>query len=181
MLVVDPRGRGLQYSTHIEKLYPLAVGDVIDVDGVRIEGLKADHGPLVVRFFFGLAKIAETPGPNERVGLGAIGFKVTVDGKTLVNMGDTLFQKDWEELRGMEPDVLMLPIGGRVIPNTMDEQEALEVVKLLSPQMVIPCHYNNDLLWIRKANPADDEMFQREVEEMGFACKIIQYGDKIVI
>ena len=81
----------------------------------------------------------------------------------------------------MEPDVLMLPIGGRVIPNTMDEQAALEVVKLMSPKVVIPCHYNLDLLWARNANPADDEMFKRSVENMGHTCKIMQYGGEIVV
>ena len=36
-----------------------------------------------------------------------------------------------------EPDVLMIPIGGRVIPNTMNEKEAVEAVKLLKPKIVI--------------------------------------------
>jgi L-ascorbate metabolism protein UlaG (beta-lactamase superfamily) len=179
--ILGPRSRGVQYSTRIDKLYPLDVGDVIDVDGVRIEGLKAVHGPLQIRFFFGLANITETPGPGERVGLGAIGFKVNVEGKTAVNLGDTLFQEEWKEWKGMEPDVLMLPIGGRVIPNTIDEKEALEVVKLMSPKMVIPCHYNNDILWIKNANPADGEMFKREVEKIGLACTIMKHGDAIIV
>ena len=95
--------------------------------------------------------------------------------------GDTLFQEEWKDLNGMEPDVLMLPIGGRVIPNTIDEKEALEVVELMSPKMVIPCHYNNDILWMKNANPADDEMFKREVEKMGLTCAIMKHGDEIVV
>ena len=98
-----------------------------------------------------------------------------------MNLGDTLFQKEWNKLIGLEPDVLMILIGGRVIPNTMDETEALEVVKLLSPKLGIPCHYNSRLLWVRNANPADDAMFKHEVEKMGFSCTIMQYGDEINI
>jgi len=176
--IVDPRCRGIQYSTRIEKVYPIDVGEVVDVDNVQIEGLKTVHGPLKIRFFFGLANLTVRPGPGERVGLGAIGFKVTVDGKTLVNLGDSLLQEEWE---GLRPDVSMIPIGGRLVPNTMDEKEALEAVKLISPKRVIPCHYNNDLLWIREANPADDEMFKREVEKMGIECEIMKNGDEIVV
>lgn len=180
--VLDPRNRGIQYSTRMEKVCPLEVGDAVMLDGVGIEGFKAVHGPLTLEFFFGLAKVTETPGPGGRVGIGSIGFKVTVDGKTIVNMGDTvLLEEEWKGLEGLEPDVLMIPIGGREIPNTVDEEEALEVVKLMSPKMVIPCHYNNDFLWIKNANPADHKMFKREVEKMGLACTIMQYGDEIVV
>ncbi len=68
----------------------------------------------------------------------------------------------------------MIPIVGRVVKNTMGEEEALEAVKLISPKKVILCHYNCDALWIRKLNPADDEMFKREVEKMGSECIIRQ-------
>jgi len=38
------------------------------------------------------------PGPNERVGWGAIGFVIKIDGKRLVNPGDTLLQeKEWKK------------------------------------------------------------------------------------
>jgi len=38
--------------------------------------------------------------------------------KSVVNLGDTVFQEEWE---GLKPDVLMIPIGGRVVRNTMQE------------------------------------------------------------
>jgi L-ascorbate metabolism protein UlaG (beta-lactamase superfamily) len=78
----------------------------------------------------------------------------------------------------MKPDVLMVPIGGSPTP---DEQEALELVKILSPKLVIPCHYNDPFFFIKNANPADDVMFKREVEKMGFECTIMDYGDEITI
>jgi len=75
----------------------------------------------------------------------------------------------------------MIPIGGRVVKNTMDEKEALEAVRLMEPKKVIPTHYNCAFLWQRNINPADDVMFKREVEKMGLECSIMKYGDEIMI
>jgi len=174
--LLDPRNRGIHYSTKLDRLYPLDVGETMDVDGIRIAGLKAIHGPVVVYFLFGLLRREFAPGPGERVGLGAIGFKITVGDTTLVNLGDTLIQKEWE---GLNPDMLMIPIGGRIAKNTMNENEALEAVELISPKLVIPCHYNGAFFWKRNVNPADDGYFKKQVENMGIECRIMGYGDEI--
>ena len=123
--------------------------------------------------------IDKQPGPGERVGLGSMGFKFTLDGKTLVNLGDSILQTEWA---GLAPDVLMLPIGG--LGNntwTMDVSDALEAVKLIRPKMAIPCHYNAPFLWIRNIAPADDKFFKREVERLGIECNIMQRGDTLEI
>ena len=176
-LLLDPRKRGVHYSTKLDKVYALDVGETIDVDGVKIQGLKSVHGPVVVCFLFGMIRHETVPGPGERVGLGAIGFKITVGDTTLVNLGDSLIQKDWE---GLKPDILMIPIGGRVAKNTMNEEEALEAVQLISPKLVIPCHYNAAFFWKRNCNPADDQFFKNQVEDMGIECRIMGYGDEFV-
>ena len=75
----------------------------------------------------------------------------------------------------------MIPIGGRTIPNTMNEKEALEAVRIMKPKVVIPCHYNCPALFSKNYNPADDTMFKREVEKMGIECSIMKYGDSISI
>ena len=75
----------------------------------------------------------------------------------------------------------MIPIGGRVIKNTMGEKYALEAVSLLEPKKVIPCHYNGDFLWQRNINPADDELFKREVEKMGIECIVMKSGNEILV
>ena len=176
--IVAPRGKDIQYSTHLEKVYPLGVGEVVDLDDVKIEGLKAVHGPVVVKFL-GLKLLNENPGPGKRVGLGAIGFKINIGNKTIINLGDTLLQKEWEGI--IKPDVLMIPIGGQLYKNTMNVEEALEAVKMMSPKKVIPCHYNCGFLLSRKLNVANDEMFKREVEKMGLECIIMKYGDEISV
>lgn len=81
------------------------------------------------------------PGPEERVGWGAIGFTIELDGRSIVNLGDTLLQtREWQTIS--RPEVLMIPIGGKGIHNTMDEREALQAVSIINPDIVIPCHYN---------------------------------------
>jgi hypothetical protein len=72
---------------YLEKVYPLDVGEAVTLDGVTIEGLKAVHGPLIVKFF-GLKLLNEKPGPGERIGLGAIGFKINIDDKVIVNINN---------------------------------------------------------------------------------------------
>ena len=106
-----------------------------------------------------------------------MGFKITIDDKTIVNLGDSLLQREWE---GLKPDVLILPIGGLGDDTwTMDVPDAIEAVKIISPRKVIPCHYNVPFFWIRNAAPADDQLFKREVEKLGIECCIMKHGNEI--
>ena len=176
-LVVAPRGRGVKYDTPLEKVYPIDVGEEVNLKEFQVKGLQAVHGSIKLKLF-GLIKLEIKPGPDERIGLGAIGFEIKIDNKVIVNLGDTLLQREWE---GLNPDILMIPIGGRKVHNTMDEEEALEAVKMMSPKMVIPCHYDCGALLSRKLNQADADLFKREVEKMGIECIIMKDGDEIEV
>ncbi len=175
--VIDPRGRALTSWIEYENLHPLDVGESITLNDVQIEAIKSVHGPISVPIFG--FKIKKQPGLGERTGLGAIGYKIVIGDKIIVNLGDTILLKEWE---GLKPDVLMLPIGG--LGNntwTMDVADAIEAVKLIAPKIVIPCHYNVPFLWIKKMSTADDQLFKREVEKLGVDCHIMHYGDEIEI
>ena len=216
-------GEGLEedfLSEHVEKVHKIDVGEIVDLEGLKVEGLKVQHGPLPVRLGYGLMEmknmllershggqeiffaskrishkdnvtnvrshgtikllfgLIRLEKDNVDFARGQIGFKITLGDKTVANLGDTFLQDGWE---GLQPDVLMIPIGGRVINNTMDEKEALEAVRLMEPKKVIPCHYSVNFLWQRNINPADDVMFKREVEKMGIACSIMKSGDELVV
>lgn len=207
-------------SDGILDTYTVDVGGVVDMGDLKVEGLKAEHGPLpvklggglfemknelkqgnvssqeifigpirlqkkentmqvrthgTVKFLFGLIRLEKD---NVDFARGSVGLKMTVGDKIIVNLGDTILQREWG---GLKPDVLMIPIGGRLIKNTMGEKEALEAVKLIEPKLVIPCHYNCSFLWQRNINPADERMFQREVEKMGIECTTMGYGDEIIL
>jgi len=75
----------------------------------------------------------------------------------------------------------MIPIGGKAIHNTMDVEEAVKAVDLMQAKLVIPCHYNVPAFSTKSYNPADDELFQREVEKTGSKCCILRTGESINI
>jgi L-ascorbate metabolism protein UlaG (beta-lactamase superfamily) len=176
-LVVDPRGRGLSSWVPFDKLHALDVGESISLDGVQIDAVKTLHGPIVVPIL-GFRFNAQ-PGSDERVGIGAMGFKITIGNMSILNLGDSVLLSDWQALSA---DVLMLPIGGAGHDTwTMDVDEALEAVKLISPKWVIPCHYSVPLLWKRRFAVADDQRFKREVERLGAECLILKYGETVTI
>lgn len=178
VLALGPRARGVAFTTQFKKTRTISVDETIDVDGIPITGIKATHGPLVLR----IGPLSKTvyPGPGERIGWGSIGFLFEIEGKRFVNLGDTLLHEhEWESIQA--PDVLMIPIGGRVALNTMGETEALRAVDIMQPKLVIPCHYNCPGLFSKHLNPGDDAMFKREVEKRGIPCRIMYNGDSLVL
>ena len=176
---LGPRSKGLAFTADLDnEVSTLSFNQTIEVDDMTVTGLKAEHGPLTVKI--GPLKKTEYPGPEERTGWGAMGFKINIDGKTIVNLGDTLLHlEDWQSIHGA--DVVMMPIGGREAHNTMDEKDALVAVKELKPKLVIPCHYNLPALFMNDYCKADEFMFKAEVEKWGAECRIMKIGDEIEV
>ncbi len=113
------------------------------------------------------------------MGIGSMGFRITIDNTSILNLGDSVLLKEWKDVSA---DVLMLPIG-ELGQNTwtMDVDEALEAVKLIRPRRVIPCHYSVPLFWKRRFALADDQRFKREAERLGVECTILKYGKALKI
>lgn len=177
-LMLGARSKGLAFTMPMQNLFPISVDETIQLDGMSVTGLKATHGPLTIKV--GPFSKTVTPGPEERIGWGAIGYNIQIGGKTIVNLGDTLLHMDeWKTLKN--PDVLMIPIGGKAIHNTMDEEEALQVVQMMRPNLVVPCHYNCPALFSRKYNPADEMMFKRKAEQAGTPCALLSTGQSMDI
>ncbi|SHE79050.1 MBL fold metallo-hydrolase [Alkalibacter saccharofermentans] len=177
-LLLGPRARGLAFTTEIKNLYTIAHFETLIVDGIEITGIKTVHGPLKIK----LGPFSKTlqPGPNKRIGWGSIGFEIRMDKKVIVNLGDTLIHRDeWKTISS--PDVLMIPIGGGRVHNTMDEKEALEVAEIIKPRLVIPCHYNCAGLHKKNANPANEKYFYDEVKKLGVDCVILRKNESIEI
>ena len=162
----------------MQKTHTISVGETIQLGEMSITGVKATHGELTLK----LGPFSRTlkPGPEERVGWGAIGFNIQLDGKTFVNLGDTLLEtSEWQSIQS--PDVLMIPIGGKAIHNTMDEDEALQAINIMRPKLVIPCHYNCPAFFTKKYNPANETRFKKEVEKTGARCVILHKGESVDI
>ncbi len=177
-LMLGPRSKGIEFNTPIKNVHTITVDETITLDGLTITGVKATHGNLIIKF----GPISKTlkPGPEERVGWGAIGFNVCLGGVRVVNLGDTLLHAmEWQTI--VKPDVLMIPIGGKAIHNTMDEDEALKAVSVMRPATVIPCHYNCPAFFTKNYNPADDQYFKKEAEKLGSGCIILGDGESVEI
>jgi len=177
-LMLGPRSKGMSFDTPVSNYHTLSVDESIELDGMKINGLKATHGPLTVKV--GPFKKTEDPKENERVGWGSLGFEINYHGKTIVNLGDTFLEAEaWKNIKN--PDVLMIPIGGKELDNTMDEYEAIEVVKIIQPKMVIPMHYDLPILFTKHYASVDELMFQREIEKLGMECKILKRNESLIL
>lgn len=175
--VVDPRGRGLTSWVLFNNLHALEVGESTVLDGVTVEAVKTEHGPIAVPLF-GFTFRAQ-PGPDERVGFGSMGFRITVGDTSVLNLGDSVLRPEWKDLSA---DVLMVPIGGLGEGAwTMDVDEAVEAARLISPRVVIPCHYNVPFLWKRRFAEADDQRFRREIEALGIKCVVLRGGESVTV
>ncbi len=172
-LLVDPRGKELTSWVEFDRVTALDVGESATLDGVGFHALKAVHGVMKIPLL--IMTLERKPGPGERVGLGATGFEITLDGQRLVNLGDSLLQPEWA---GLEPDVLMVPIGGIV---SMDVPAAVEAVRLIAPKCVIPCHYNVPFILKKRYAIADDATFKREAEQLGADCRVLRPGEEVVL
>ncbi|WP_455140729.1 MBL fold metallo-hydrolase [Candidatus Hodarchaeum mangrovi] len=78
----------------------------------------------------------------------SLGFIFSIQKKLLINLGDTIFLAEWKlDPPFKNPDILIIPVGGQM---TMGPQNRVDFVELAHPKMVIPCHYNWDILFYKK-------------------------------
>jgi L-ascorbate metabolism protein UlaG (beta-lactamase superfamily) len=85
------------------------------------------------------------------------GFVIGVGGYSVYHAGDTGVFGDMQLIGELyEPEVALLPIGGRF---TMGIKEAVKAVELIQPRVAVPMHYNTfDVI------KQDPEEFRRAVE-----------------
>jgi L-ascorbate metabolism protein UlaG (beta-lactamase superfamily) len=68
---------------------------------------------------------------------GHVGYVITLGGQRIYHAGDT---DAIPEMRGLKPDVALVPVSGTYV---MDVYEALEALKLIEPAMAVPMHYGD--------------------------------------
>lgn len=104
-----------------EQITYLAIGDTLTDGDVTVKAVACDHGELA---------------PD------ALGFWITITGKSIYYMGDTAYRPEWyadEQLQGA--DLLILPINGAF--GNLTETQAADTAKRLCPRMTVPCHFWN--------------------------------------
>ena len=112
----DVQKLGLDES-RVEYVKP---GDHYDIEGYDIYFIHSDHG---------------AGAPKE------VGVLITVDGKKILEVGDTSLHLDWmdEYLSAGPLDVLIAPINGAY--GNLNEQEQVALTKALEPELTVPCHF----------------------------------------
>ena len=104
----------------------------------------------------------------------ASGGLVTADGKTVYHTGDTGVFYDMKLIGELNPINYMLsPIGDNF---TMGIDDAVKAVELAAPEVVIPMHY--DTFPVISADPME---FKTKVEQSGKVCRVLGYGEEIVL
>lgn len=95
-------------------------GDRQNVNGFDINFIHSDHG---------------VGAPLE------VGVLLTVDGKNILEVGDTSLHLDWKDeyLSAGPLDVLIAPINGAY--GNLNEQEQITLTKALQPKLTVPCHF----------------------------------------
>jgi L-ascorbate metabolism protein UlaG (beta-lactamase superfamily) len=175
--MLGPRSKGMAFDAPVSNYHTLSVDETLELDGMKIRGIKTTHGPLTVKF--GPFKKTEDPAKNERVGWGSLGYEISYKGKRIVNLGDSLLEaEEWKKIK--KPDVLMIPVGGGQADNTMDEHQALEAVEIIQPKLVIPMHYDMPILFTKHYAPIDESLFIKEIEKLGINCVILKKGKSII-
>jgi len=128
----------------IQSAIGMTAGQAQELKGIKIQAVGA----------YNINKFRAPNTPYHPKGFG-VGFVVELEGRKIYHAGDTDHVPEMGQLSGI--DIALLPIGGTY---TMTLDEAVEAVKAIKPQVVIPMHYNTPTLEI-PANPND---FKSKVE-----------------
>lgn len=102
------------------RVFFIKPGDTAVEDKFKLSFIHCDHG---------------TGAPK------AVGVIITVDGKNILEVGDTCLHLDWKDeyLKEGNLDVLIAPINGAY--GNLNEQENIKLTAALKPGLTIPCHF----------------------------------------
>ena len=132
-------------------------GDLYEAAGFRMAFIHSDHG-------------AGAPLETAPV--------ITVDGKRILETGDTCLHLDWEGeyLKEGPIDVLIAPINGAY--GNLNEQEHIALTAVLKPKLTIPCHFG--MFASHGGNPGFwKELIEQQLPEQPF--KLFTMGEGIEI
>ena len=135
-------------SFNSEDYVKMKIGEVKEIDGVKIVMVEASHHQSQY----------------------ASGFIIEIHEKRIYHPGDTYLEAI--KNRG-DIDIFLVPIGGHY---TMNTEEALEALKIVKPKLAIPMHFNTfDKI---KADPnefkekAEKLGFNVQILEIGHSIEI---------
>lgn len=105
-----------------------------------------------------------------------VGVLVTVDGKNILDVGDTSMHLDWKEeyLQCGALDLLIAPINGSF--GNLNEMECAQLAECIDPKMTIPSHYG-----MFASHRGDPGIFIEKMRSMGIPYRIMTMGEGITL
>ena len=98
------------------------------------------------------------------------GFIFEIENKKIYHAGDTCLNSEMKLIGDFyKPDIAILPIGGHY---TMDIEQALEAIKFLNADKIIPMHYNTF-----EAIKVDLSEFKNKVQNLGKEPIILEVNE----
>jgi L-ascorbate metabolism protein UlaG (beta-lactamase superfamily) len=119
----------------------------------------------------GSARIVPVPAHHSAP---AVGYVVSIDGKTIYFAGDTYAGSFMKEIGDrFQPDVCLMPVATFRIPMTMGNHGAVDAARMIRPRTIIPIHLGIEprMPLLRRAENA--ESFQRLAREERLAAAIV--------
>ena len=168
-VVTDPYGDDIGYSL------PRIRADVVTVthdhpDHANVKAIKGNpqviYGPgeYEIKGIFVIGIPAQPEETQTEPGVRSTVYLFDFEGVTVCHLGDlrrVLTQSQVEELGDV--DVLLIPVGGG---TTLGAAEASEVISLLEPKIVIPMHYQTELLKGVRLAPVDHFLKEMGIKEV---------------
>jgi L-ascorbate metabolism protein UlaG (beta-lactamase superfamily) len=141
-----------------------------EIGGNGVENVVDPNLGGTVKFDWGWVKLvpafhtAVSPSGTPHV---AAGLLIHIGDRTIYHLGDTCLFSDMQLVarRGNQVDLALVPIGGHY---TMDRYDAVSAVELISPQQVIPCHYDTF-----PPIETDAQAFKQDVQQAGFSEVVV--------
>jgi L-ascorbate metabolism protein UlaG (beta-lactamase superfamily) len=116
-------------------------GEELTEKGILIKTLPA----------YNLTKFRSPGVPFHPKDAGHVGYVITVKGVTIYHTGDSDFIP---EMKGLKPDVALLPVSGTYV---MTAEEAVEAAAAIQPKVAIPMHVGEGI-----GSLADAERFREK-------------------
>lgn len=137
-VIVTTPAAAAKLSGEIRTVKP---GDALSLKGVAIQAVPA----------YNLTKFRSPGVPFHPREAGHVGYVITVGGVRIYHTGDSDFIP---EMKGLAPDVALLPVSGTYV---MTAEEAVEAAAALQPKVAIPMHVGEAI-----GSLADAERFREK-------------------
>ena len=160
---------------------------------IRVTGMPGKHvppGPLAVAndllgavpptngwmLELGYSKPPDTTSAADTTGTTQVGHRIYITGDTLNVSELKEIPQAYSHATGQPIDLMLIHLGGTTIPSpslpllmvTMDAKQGVEVMKLVSPDVTIPIHFDDYDVFL---SPLKD--FKDEVEKAGWTDKVV--------